>query len=81
MRLSWQLLPNPAVTYLLIDVPDRSGRLLPYRITDLGGRQLQTGVVAGGSPAEIDISQCMPGIYFLSLQTDAGWQTARFIKL
>lgn len=76
---SWQLLPNPAATYLLLDAPAWGGRLLSYRITDLGGRLVQTGVIAGGE--EVDISLCMPGVYFLSIQTDAGWQTARFVKI
>ncbi len=67
--------PNPAKTVLYL-----SGNILenvPYEITSIEGKSLQTGIVMGGS---VPIENFKTGLYLIKIETDAGETAQRFVK-
>lgn len=55
--------PNPATDYLHVEPPYNN---MDYTITDLSGRIIKSGTVAGN---RIDINDMTPGIYTLTIST------------
>ncbi len=74
----WQVMPNPAKDLLQFVFEGDSKPA--YHITDIQGRIILQGIVPNGKT--IDISQLMPGMYFVTLLSDGiPLAPQKFIKL
>lgn len=65
--VTWRIFPNPANNVLRTNVMDT------YRVTDITGREVMTT----GMTQNIDLSELIPGVYFLS---NGSGETLPFIK-
>lgn len=71
----FELYPNPATGRLFVKFP-LNGQLTVY---DVSGKQvLSSGILAGTT--ELNISDCISGIYFACIDTTAGRFTGKFLK-
>jgi hypothetical protein len=71
-----QVYPNPCTDRLVVDGPERSA----WRITDLQGRVLETGVFNSTGLQSLDASGLASGAYVLTMGTPAGQRSIRFCK-
>ena len=69
-----KVFPNPTADRLFAPGQDRD---LRFRITDITGRTLMSGIMAEELSAGLDLSRLQPGIYVL---TDNTGGVARFVK-
>ncbi|QIJ88156.1 hypothetical protein C7H62_0346 [Mesoflavibacter sp. HG96] len=67
-----KLYPNPAIDYLNIKIRLNEGEIFNYSITDLNGKQVNTGVV-NSSLTTINTKLLAEGLYVLKLQS--GYRT------
>jgi len=67
--------PNPATD--VIHVVHDFVNIHTYSISDLAGREVETGILAG---EEIDVSRLQPGTYFVTLHGDGDTFTQRVVK-
>ncbi len=77
------LYPNPVIdNYLYLSTPQLFGHELDIRINDMLGRQIQsTPVTVTGNKLRVDFQESLPkGIYMLTVESNIGNQTFRFIK-
>lgn len=71
--------PNPTKDRFQIDT-NNSGMIDTISITDINGRIVKTINFSGVSNATVDVSDLKSGMYFVSVQTDNGSGTTKFIK-
>ena len=71
--------PNPAQHTLSLELMDADLDLSSYEIMDNTGRMVSAGSLAG-MKNDISIESLKPGVYFISVQTNRGSATSRFIK-
>ena len=69
------LYPNPA--HFRLSVP--AAAATPYRILNQLGQTQLRGVTEAGTGA-VQVSQLLPGLYLLELQTGAGRVVRKFVK-
>ncbi|MGL5889908.1 MAG: PKD domain-containing protein [Bacteroidia bacterium] len=75
--VNWSLYPNPANDMLSIQT-SAAIRGMQYHILDIAGREVQAGVF---SESHINISNLLPGVYFLSVNDENGKVSVqRFVK-
>ncbi|MDR2682924.1 MAG: carbohydrate-binding protein [Dysgonamonadaceae bacterium] len=72
---SIELYPNPANSRLFVKSP-HSGELSIY---DVDGTRILLSAISAGT-TELDISTCMPGIYFVGINTVIGIFSSKFAK-
>ena len=76
-----QLFPNPADNELTLDV-DASIALTRLSIYDINGKNLfsQTDFGAQQLQQKIDVSQLPTGVFFLTVESDQGTTSSKFVK-
>ena len=70
LQLSVKLYPNPAQSELYIEFPQKTEG--NYMITDITGKELQTGRIPQSERLGIDLSGWTNGLYFFRISTSAG---------
>jgi hypothetical protein len=68
--------PNPASDRLNVDLPEMTS-VQKIFITDFGGRTIKSW---DNAPIEFDISELANAVYLLTVQTDTGTFTHKFVK-
>ncbi|WP_421753380.1 T9SS type A sorting domain-containing protein [Croceimicrobium sp.] len=76
---SISMYPNPAQHTLSLELMDADLDLSSYEIMDNTGRLVSAGRLEG-MKNDISIESLKPGVYFISVQTNRGSATSRFIK-
>ncbi|QNR24033.1 T9SS type A sorting domain-containing protein [Croceimicrobium hydrocarbonivorans] len=76
---SISMYPNPAQHTLSLELMDADLDLSSYEIMDNTGRMVSAGSLEG-MKNDISIESLKPGVYFISVQTNRGSATSRFIK-
>lgn len=78
---SWlNIFPNPAISAITINYPV-IGNSFHLKITDaLGKKQRVVNLSPKTHRTELDISQLSSGVYFLTLESEQGCMTRKFIK-
>ena len=79
----FKLFPNPATQVLNAEVQMREfTQKANFILTDIGGRvlRLDTQMQFQNEIFQMDIQDLPSGVYFLSIQTDKGVSTQRFVK-
>ena len=78
-ELAWNMHPNPAEDKVHISIPALGFKSGGYKVIDLQGKTLLNGNLK--QETDVDISSLLPGIYFLKLQTEAGYtQPLKLLK-
>lgn len=75
----FSMYPNPATTVVSISNLDKIA-VDSVTITDLNGRIMKTQELGGVDSADISVSELATGIYFMSISTEQGIATKKFIK-
>lgn len=71
--------PNPAIDVVRVQ-PDDNGQDFTYQLFNIAGKLLQGGRLSG-TPAEIDMRSCSPGVYLLKVEDNKHRvTTAKIIK-
>lgn len=73
-----RVFPNPAGDYVKVSNPGNHAIL--YDLTDLSGKVLHGGTIAGHSVTQIDLKKLNSGIYILLLHDPNNRQTVKIIK-
>jgi hypothetical protein len=75
---NFSVFPNPATDVVNVN----AGNLVinSIQVTDLNGRVINTINVNASSTAQVNISELMTGIYFLTVNTDQGVGTSKIVK-
>ncbi|WP_448932463.1 T9SS type A sorting domain-containing protein [Flavobacterium sp.] len=73
---STRIYPNPATDYLTIE--SKIGTDVQYEIIDLNGKILMTGTIK--NMERINVSPLQYGFYIITIKTDQGKATYKFIK-
>jgi hypothetical protein len=75
---NFSVFPNPATDVVNVN----AGNLVinSIQVTDLNGRVINTINVNASSTAQVNISELMTGIYFLTVSTDQGVGTSKIVK-
>lgn len=63
--------PNPATDYLTLYIEDHQQPSLRYQLFDMSGRLLQTNYIHNRETI-INMSKCVPSIYFLKVNGEKG---------
>lgn len=63
---AYSLYPNPAKEYTMLDLGERTDSNIWYQLYDINSRPAQTNSILT-SPARIDLSNVVPGIYLLKV--------------
>jgi PKD repeat protein len=78
-----KLLPNPVVDNLHLAFNADSDDQLSLQIHDMSGRVLadsKAAVQTGANVLPVQVSQLVPGLYFLEIRNAKGVQTVKFVK-
>ncbi|WP_291274104.1 choice-of-anchor J domain-containing protein [Flavobacterium sp.] len=73
---NFAMYPNPASNVLNL-LPRNGNSVNHFSITDLNGRTVASGAVVDNS---VNVSNLSPGVYFVSVETNEGKGTAKFVK-
>ncbi len=77
-----RLYPNPAKEQLNINLGTNNNDELNYRVIDITGKTLMTGVLGAGSRNIIDVSYLSQGVYFITISDKNGSvKTSKFNKI
>lgn len=79
-RNSLKIFPNPVTFFLQLDVDFVYSADIPYIIMDLAGRQVNAGVLAGGT-REMDTRDLDEGFYLISFGFSGMSITKSFLKI
>jgi uncharacterized delta-60 repeat protein len=80
---AFAIYPNPVKSQLYVSINTETNKRIQINIVDISGKQLRTQkITANGTLTThaIDISRLPVGIYLLTVITDNGVSTGRFIK-
>lgn len=77
-RFSFNLFPNPANKNLSIELPSSSNRA-DITIFDIQGKIMKTETITKEA-IEMNIESLSNGVYFISIETNQGTSTQKFIK-
>lgn len=75
--------PNPVQSKLYVRINTKTQKEIQIRITDISGKQLRTEKIAANGTLTthaINVSRLPAGIYMLTVVTENGVTTSRFIK-
>lgn len=76
---NWSVYPNPTADFLSFNIPMQAGTSANLEIKDLSGRVISQQQVFREN-GELDVSELVPGVYFLSLEIDGVFGHKRFVK-
>lgn len=71
--------PNPVNTYLQIDLPEQSSQDLNITIESIKGEALKNQIIRSGQ--SIDVTDLVPGMYFLRVEEGSVSYFSRFVKI
>lgn len=72
--------PNPATSYVQVQVGDRQLGDYSVRLADVHGRVVLQQTISGNGPARIDVSQLADGNYFLELASGSRRKVIPLVK-
>jgi hypothetical protein len=75
MKDELMIYPNPVVEMLHIDYPERA---IKIKVFDINGQLVINKII---SESSIDVSELLPGIYFLELEGFRDTYSTKFIKI
>lgn len=75
---NFSLYPNPAKDNFILET--NAALMSAIQITDINGRIVKSMNLSGVSNTSVDVSDLKSGMYFVSVQTDNGSGTTKFIK-
>lgn len=75
---NFSLYPNPAKESFILET--NTSLMSAIQITDINGRIVKNMNLSGVSNTSVDVSDLKSGMYFVSVQTDTGSGTTKFVK-
>lgn len=78
-RNTFTMFPNPAKDVLNISANDAVA-MNTITVTDINGRTVKQQNIAGVSSTQVNVADLNTGMYFISIETEQGKGTAKFMK-
>ena len=79
--LKAEVYPNPATSFISIQLPESNTRNVTARLTDVTGKNIFSQKLTAAEPIhQINIEKLPVGLYLLQLQTESGFKTVKIIK-
>lgn len=75
LRPKWTIYPNPATTHVIVRGMSRHAPI-EFKLTDLQGRCVMTGVLTGMDGDVIPLSKLEPSLYFFQTMNGGRWSSA-----
>ena len=79
-QLEFNLYPNPASDYIIINTQDNSGDDMNISVFNVAGQMLQTGKYPVGGNIILNVSDLSSGVYFIKLDDGKVSSTKKFIR-
>jgi hypothetical protein len=76
------LFPNPATKFIYVQIDNPSARNLQFKITDLTGRNTAVEIFPSDEKAftkSLYVDDLAPGMYLLTISSDAGYITRKIM--
>jgi hypothetical protein len=76
MDNSWKLYPNPTRDIVHFSIPDNANNIVVFSTL---GKHIKVNISTLQQKAEIDLSACVPGIYYVSISTKDGRKLTKMV--
>ncbi len=81
LEVSFTIYPSFATSSIILNITSPLNKYTYLTITDLSGRKLKTEIIPANTlRKELDISELASGIYFITLISESGMVTKKFVK-